>query len=161
MDQSISSNHLIRKYKNTDLDDVLCCWESAFRLAHTFIEETFIAKVRVDIPAIYLPNTETWVCVKEGKVVGFISLMGNEIAALFVDPKKHGLGIGQTLVNKACELRDEGLTVEVFKLNSLGRKFYSAYGFQYVSEYLFEDVGETVLQLKLSLNNDLDISGKS
>lgn len=149
MDQSISSNHLIRKYKNTDLDDVLCCWESAFRLAHSFMEETFIAKVRADIPAIYLPNTETWVCEQEGSVIGFISMMGNEIAALFVDPKTHGCGIGRALVDKACIMREGKITVEVFELNTIGRRFYTAYGFEYTDQYVFEDVNETVLKLTL------------
>ncbi|MFD2205673.1 GNAT family N-acetyltransferase [Kiloniella antarctica] len=150
MDHSISTSRLIRKYKNSDLDAVLKCWESAFRLAHPFIEEAFVAKVRVDIPALYIPNAETWVCEERDLVVGFISLMGNEIAALFVDPKKHGQGNGRALVDKACAIREGKITVEVFELNMIGRKFYKTYGFEYRDQYVFEDVGETVLKLTLN-----------
>ena len=75
--------------------------------------------------------------------------MGNEIAALFVDPKAHSRGIGRALVDKACALREGKLTVETFELNAIGRRFYEAYGFEYSDQYVFEDVGETVLKLTL------------
>ncbi len=150
MDTLNSSSRPIREYQDTDLNALLTAWEKAFRLAHPFMNDEFIAKVRTDIPTLYIPNTETLVCEQAGKVMGFISLMGNEIAALFVDPDWHGKGHGRGLVDKACTMREGDLTVEVFKANPIGRKFYQAYGFEYVSEYIFEGVDEIVLKLKFS-----------
>ena len=144
------TNLLIRQLQELDIPEIMSAWEKAFRLAHPFIEDAFIDKQKIDIPTLYIPNTETWVCEVQGSVVGFIALMGNEVAALFVDPVFHGKGIGRSLVNKAREIRDGDLSVDVFEENSIGRKFYAKYGFEYDSEYLFEDVGKLVLKLKLS-----------
>ena len=49
----------IRKYNNDDLDAVLSSWESAARLAHSFLEEDFLAQERKNLPDLYLPNAKT------------------------------------------------------------------------------------------------------
>ena len=106
----------IRQYRSTDLVAVLNSWESATRLAHQFMTDEFIAQERENTQNIYLPNTDTWVAEIEGKVVGFIALMGNEVGALFLQPNFHGLGVGRALMDKAQELHQQ-LEVEVFKAN--------------------------------------------
>jgi putative acetyltransferase len=104
---------------------------------------------RHNIPNIYLPNTETWVAEADSDVVGFISLIKNEVAAIFVDPEFQGQGIGLALMNKAKELRGD-LEVEVFKENPIGRKFYSSCGFNLLSESVHEETGNALLRLKHS-----------
>lgn len=42
-----------------------------------------------NIANVYLPNAGTWVWESDGRVVGFISLPGNEVGGIFVDPKFH------------------------------------------------------------------------
>ena len=100
---------------------------------------------------VYMPNTDTWVIEVEGSVAGFIALMGNEVGALFLQPKYHGRGAGKALMDKAQELHGD-LEVEVFKQNSIGRKFYSQYGFEYLEEKLHEPTGQQVLRLKFTAN---------
>jgi len=96
---------------------------------------------------MYLPNADTWVVEDEGKVVGFIALIGNEVGAIFVDPKCHGRGLGKALMDKAQSLHAR-LEVEVFKENHIGRNFYDRYGFKYLEEKVFETTGDKVLRLK-------------
>jgi putative acetyltransferase len=138
---------LIRQYVESDLDGVLSSWESASKIAHPFLKEEFLETERYNIPNVYLPNTDTWVAEVEGNVVGFIALMGNEVGALFLDPKFHGNGIGKSLMDKARELH-ETLEVEVFKANSIGREFYDRYGFKLLSESIHEPTSQEVLRLK-------------
>ena len=140
--------HIIRQYVESDLDGVLSSWESASKIAHPFLKEEFLETERYNIPNVYLPNTDTWVAEVEGKVVGFIALMGNEVGAIFLDPKFHGIGIGKSLMDKAQELH-ETLEVEVFKANSIGRKFYDRYGFELLSESIHEPTNQESLRLKL------------
>jgi len=141
--------HIIRKYNNEDLASVLSVWEKASQLAHSFLPEDFIAQERINLPNVYLPAADTWVTEFEGKVVGFISLIGNEVGGLFVDPAFHGIGLGRSLMNKARELHGD-LVVEVFEKNTIGREFYNKYGFSLKSRYHHKDSGFEMLKLTYS-----------
>ena len=140
---------VIREYQSADLRDLLDAWESASQLAHPFLSREFQAQERVNIQDIYLPNSETWVYEHAGRVVGFIALLGNEVGGLFVDAEHIGQGFGRALMDKARELREGPLTVEVFERNALGRKFYSRYGFAQFDEKVHAPTGENVLCLRL------------
>ncbi len=137
----------IRQYMVSDLDAVLNSWEVATRLAHPFMTDDFIAQEKINVAEIYMPNTDTWVAEFEGEVKGFIALMGNEVGAIFLQPDCHGKGIGKLLMDKAQGLHGD-LEVEVFKENSIGRRFYSRYGFELLEEKLHEPTGQQVLRLK-------------
>ena len=139
--------HVIRKYVESDLDGVLSSWESASKIAHPFLKEDFLETERYNIPNVYLPNTDTWVAEVNGKVVGFIALVGNEVGAIFLDPEFQGIGIGKSLMDKAQEIHGT-LEVEVFKANSIGRKFYDFYGFELLAESIHEPTSLSVLRLK-------------
>ncbi|WP_372768595.1 GNAT family N-acetyltransferase [Pseudoalteromonas sp.] len=141
----------IRQYKTTDLEFVLDSWEVATRLAHEFMTDEFIAQERKNIAEIYLPNTDTWVAEIDGEVKGFISLMGSEVGAIFLQPNYHGKGIGKALMDTAQELLGD-LEVEVFKANKIGRNFYSKYGFVFLEEKLHEPTGQQVLRMIFTAN---------
>ena len=141
----------IRHYDSSDLQAVLSSWEVATRLAHPFMTDEFIAQERNNVAEIYMPNTDTWVVEIDGKVEGFVALMGNEIGAIFLQPKYHGKGAGRALMDKAQQLHGD-LEVEVFKENSMGRKFYSKYGFELLEEKIHEPTGQQLLRLKFTAN---------
>jgi putative acetyltransferase len=147
-------NFNIRKYEDTDLNDILSCWENATRLAHPFLTDNFLESERQMIPDFYLPQSDTWVAEYNGEVIGFMSLItDNEVGALFVQPDYHGKGIGWALMDKARKLRDY-LEVQVFEANTIGRRFYSKYGFEPLSQYIHEETGNIMLRLKFSAKND-------
>jgi putative acetyltransferase len=145
----------IRPYKNSDLEAVLSSWETATRLAHPFMTDEFIAQERINVAEVYMPITDTWVVDIDGNIEGFIALMGNEVGAIFLQPKYHGKGAGKALMDKAQELHGD-LEVEVFKDNSIGRKFYSHYGFEQLEEKLHEPTGQQVLRLKFTANKHVN-----
>ncbi|MCH9651071.1 MAG: GNAT family N-acetyltransferase [Deltaproteobacteria bacterium] len=140
---------MIREYRSQDLEDLMAAWEAASALAHSFLSEEFQAQVREDIPKLYLPNSETWVAEQDGRVVGFISLLGNEVGAIFLQPNCHGKGLGRALMDKARELRGE-LEVEVFTANEIGRAFYAKYGFELVEKKAHPPTGLELLRLRLA-----------
>ena len=138
--------HIIRQYKETDLNGVLSSWENANRMAHPFLPNAFVDKVRHDIPSLYLPNADTWVAEVDGKVLGFIALIGNEVGAIFVEPDFHGTGLGKALMDKAHSLHST-LEVEVFEKNTIGRKFYNNYGFKEMLRKNHDETENMILRL--------------
>ena len=138
---------MIREYGPEDCEDLLNVWAQASDLAHSFLSDEFLRQERHNIPNVYLPNAETWVWEAQGRVVGFISLLGNEVGALFVEPERHRSGIGRALLEHAGTLRGE-LEVEVFERNQIGRAFYTKMGFEYMHQSLHEPTGFQVLRLR-------------
>lgn len=112
---------------------------------------------RRDIAEKYLPVAETYVYERDGVVVGFISLLGNEVGGLFVTPKCHGQGIGRALMDWARGTRDH-LELDVFEANEIGRAFYEAYGFGIVGERFDEITGQSVLRLRLPSQTAHDLT---
>lgn len=141
---------MIRAYQEQDLESVLAVWYSASQVAHPFLDEDFFAQERQNIATMYIPNAETWVYELDDIVVGFVSLIGNEVGGLFVDAEHQRQGIGHSLMDKARSIRDD-LMLDVFKDNLVGRRFYEKYGFVQVGEHLHEATGH--LQLRLQLTN--------
>lgn len=81
---------MIRAYQSTDLEELVCVWEAASALAHPFLPREFMELERKDIAHVHLPHADTWVWDVDGRVVGFVALLGREVGALFVDPRFHG-----------------------------------------------------------------------
>lgn len=139
---------MIRKYKETDLPELLETWAAASAIAHPFLTEEFLASERENIPNLYLPNADTWVFEADGQIVGFIALIGDEVGAVFVHPSHQRKGVGSVLMDEAKERREE-LEVEVFVDNTIGREFYAKYGFERLEEKVHEQTGFGLLRLRL------------
>ena len=143
----IKDNSMIRKYQVSDTETIINVWLEASELAHPFLSEAFIEKEKENIRKVYLPNTETWVYQLSDEVVGFISMIGNEVGAIFLKPAFHGRGIGLQLMNQVAQLHDT-LEVEVFEKNEIGRAFYKKYGFKEIKKHIHEETGFKLLRLK-------------
>ena len=138
---------MIRTYHPDDTVHIIDVWYKASAVAHPFLTPEFLEKEAKNIREIYLPNTKTHVWDKEGQLAGFISMIDNEVGAIFVHPENHGEGIGTKLMDTVATLHNE-LTVEVFTENKIGRKFYSGYGFKEIKRHLHEETGnELILML--------------
>jgi putative acetyltransferase len=139
---------MIRPYIDEDLGGLLDVWYRASLIAHSFLSEEFFETERRLIAERWLPIAETMVYETSGRVVGFLALIGNEVGAIFVDPDSQGRGIGRALMDAARDSRPF-LELDVFEANSIGRRFYDAYGFEFVNRHVNEAVGEPELRLRL------------
>jgi putative acetyltransferase len=138
---------VIRKYCHDDCDEVLDVWAAASAVAHRFLRCDFLERERHDIRNLHLRTADTWVWIDADRVVGFLSLVGNEVGALFVDPRRQRSGIGRALVDHARALRGE-LEVDVFAANTIGRAFYAKYGFVPLRQRVHEPTGQEVIRLR-------------
>ena len=138
---------MLREYTDDDLDELLDVWHRASLVAHSFFSEDFLEVERRQIADHWLPLADTMVYETEGRVVGFLALIGNEVGAVFVDPDRQGHGIGRALMENARDRRPF-LELNVFEANSIGRRFYDAYGFEFVSRHVHEATSQPELRLR-------------
>lgn len=146
---------MIREYAEADSDAIIDVWLAASLAATPFLSQEFLAKEREDIRTTWLPRAETCVFEAEGIVVGFLSLVGNEVGAIFVHPDYQGHGIGQAMMNRAVGSRGE-LFLDVFEDNKVGRRFYDRYGFKFEYKHVHEQSGH--MQLRLSFKPSGNVS---
>ncbi|MAK60175.1 MAG: GNAT family N-acetyltransferase [Ponticaulis sp.] len=137
---------MIRPYNPVDTDALVTIWRDATALAHPFLNDDFVSSEADNLRNIYLPNADTWVLAANNRLLGFISMIGDEIGGLFLDPERHGRGFGRALVDHVAATRDE-LTVEVFEQNAIGRRFYDRYGFVELSRYHHEPSGQLTIRM--------------
>jgi len=139
---------MIRPCTSGDIEELLDVWYRASLIAHRFLTEEFFEDERTEIVERWLPSAETNVYEADGRVVGFIALIGNEVGAIFVDPDHQGRGIGRVLMDHARRSRPF-LELDVFEANGIGRRFYDAYGFQVVDRHVNDRTGHFELRLRL------------
>lgn len=140
---------MIRKYKVEDTAALEAAWRAATRIAHPFLDQSFVEQEADMLRRVYLPHSETWVIETEGDPVGFITLNGDEIGGLFLDPPCHGKGLGRALVDHAIALKGP-MWLEVFEKNLAGRRFYDRYGFIETSRSIHDATGEMLLKVSFS-----------
>ena len=138
---------MIRPYQDNDVQDLLRVWEAANAVAHPFLPAAFVEAEKGRIVELYLPNTETWVATRDGSLTGFIAMAGDEIGGLFVDPNSQRQGIGRSLVMAMAKPR-EALEVEVFVKNSIGRSFYTSFGFRELKRHTHEETQEQLIRMR-------------
>ncbi|WP_286266978.1 N-acetyltransferase [Thalassotalea atypica] len=124
---------MIRKCSTDDIEIILSIWLSASVKAHDFIDADFWASQVSNMREIYLPASETYVFEQDSKIVGFYSLHENILAAIFVDIRSQGHGIGKALLAHAQTIRSP-LSLSVYKENTASYEFYLSQGFLVISE---------------------------
>lgn len=139
---------MIRPFVDEDLAELLDVWYRASLISHSFLSEEFFETERELIAAEWLPHSETTVYELDGRVVGFLSLVGNEVGGIFVDPDYQRRGIGRALMDGARKAR-EFLELDVFEANGTARRFYQAYGFELRDRHINPDTGYPELRLRL------------
>ena len=139
---------MIRPYTADDLDELLDVWYQASLIAHSFLSEEFLTEERQRVAEHWLPLAEMTVYETDGRVVGFLALIGNEVGAVFVDPAYQGRGIGRALMDRARESRPF-LELDVLEANAIGRRFYELYGFHVVGRHIGQATGQPELRRRL------------
>lgn len=86
-------------------------------------------QVREYFRLIVLRAQDVWVVESSGAVVALLSLYGEWIEHLYVDPDRCGTGLGTQLLALAKQERPGGLRLWTFEANTGARRFYERHGF--------------------------------
>ena len=89
-------------------------------------------EVRVWVRNVLLRRGETWIARLNGTVVGFVTLIGDDLDQLYLMPGHYRRGIGSQLLAKAKERSPGRLHLFTFQRNKRARAFYQKHGFRIV-----------------------------
>ncbi len=129
-----------------DLDDIMKLWFESNLQAHDFISKDYWMFHFEEVKTM-MPQAELFVWKNERKILGFLGLMGNYIAGIFVDEKYRSQGIGKMLLDDIKEIQDE-LVLHVYEKNKSALGFYRREGFQILGEQREEETGEKEYLMK-------------
>jgi putative acetyltransferase len=131
----------IRSNKKTEIDKLVEIWYKGSLIAHDFIDKDYWKSQQMEMEKKYIPISETYVISNEKDVVGFVSMVDNYLAALFIDVKHQGGGYGKGLLNFIKSQR-ENIQLKVYKKNNKAVDFYLKNGFLIKEELLDEQTSE-------------------
>ena len=142
---------MIRRMGKGDLDAVAAIWLDANREAHDFIpaaywlghfEEVRTALARAEhdlgLPITAEPRAE---------ISGFIGLLGDYIAGIFVRREARSGGVGRQLLDHVKTSRGQ-LRLQVYRKNLRAAAFYRREGFRVLEEGVDPETGEAELLME-------------
>ncbi|WP_445404940.1 N-acetyltransferase [Acinetobacter vivianii] len=125
----------IRKATSNDFNELTKIWLQASIKAHHFIPASYWESNTTKMQEIYLPMSEVYIAEDTINIYGFIALVEDTVAALFVSPEHQAKGIGKQLISYAQDMRSR-LELNVYQENKNSVKFYLASGFRIINEGL-------------------------
>jgi len=132
----------IRKLNKNDIEAVVELWYKTSIVAHDFIPEGYWMQNKKAMASIYLPNSETYLAIDNERIVGFIAMTENYLAAIFVDNEMQGNGIGKNLLNFIKDKR-KTIRLKAYGKNAKTIDFYKSQGFCIIAEQEEEETGES------------------
>ncbi|WP_134699333.1 N-acetyltransferase [Ammoniphilus sp. YIM 78166] len=133
---------MIRPFKNEDMDPVLEIWLNGSLQAHEFIDSSYWHAAKTQMKNEYIPLSDTYVITEDAKhVLGFVSMVGDYLAALFIDCAQQNKGYGKRLLDFMKE-KHERLELKVYQKNTSAVEFYLRNGFEITGESIDESTLE-------------------
>jgi len=119
----------IRQSRISDQERVFDIWRNAVDSTHHFLTSDDRRDIEIEVRE-FLPQVSLWLAVDDSDgPMGFMLLAGGHMEALFVDPSRHGLGVGRALIQHALSISPT-ITTEVNEQNTRALSFYLHMGFE-------------------------------
>lgn len=131
---------MIREAQSGDLDRLMQLWLTTNLEAHSFVPADYWTG-NFEAVAGMLPEAMIYVYEDSDGIQGFVGLMENYIAGIFVSSAAQSMGIGKRLLERAKEGREE-LSLHVYQKNARAVDFYRREGFVVECEGMDEENGE-------------------
>ncbi len=131
---------MIKKFKNDEIDQIANLWLETNISTHNFINENYW-RAQFDNVKEMLPQTELFIYEEDEELQGFVGVIDNYIAGIFVSKNIQSKGIGKSLLDHIKTLRNE-LSLSVYKKNERAVKFYIREGFEIKEQKVDENTSE-------------------
>ena len=123
---------MIREFQISDTQIVMQLWLVGYEYAHSFIAKEYW-KANFEEVEKQLLKADIFVYDLNGEIKGFIGLMDEYIAGIFVDKAYRSQGIGRQLLEYVKQLHST-LSLNVYQKNERALRFYRENGFTIVSK---------------------------
>lgn len=143
---------MIRKFEINDLGMVMKIWLDTNIKAHDFIHASYWQK-NYELVKEMLPNATIFVYEDNKEIQGFIGLMGNYIAGIFIDSNSQSRGIGKALLNYVKENNSQ-LMLQVYKNNVRAVDFYLRENFIVLKDQIDKNTDQ--VELVMNWQNEHD-----
>jgi GNAT superfamily N-acetyltransferase len=130
----LSDDLLVRSLEPSDTDQAAAVWWRSRHAEGSQLPPAIHSAEQVAtwFADVLLPDGETWVAVDDDRIVAVLTLDGDDLDQLYVDPGAAGQGIGSVLVDLAKDLRPGGLALWTFQTNIRAQSFYRRHDFHEV-----------------------------
>ncbi|MEO2050129.1 MAG: GNAT family N-acetyltransferase [Allomuricauda sp.] len=137
--------------QKSEYETLVDLWEASVRATHHFLKEEDIHYFRPLILNTYLDAVELR-CARnmQGKILGFLGVVEQNLEMLFIHPENRGMGIGKKLLDYAIiALQVEKVDVNEQNEQALG--FYLKHRFEVVGRSALDGSGKPypILHMKL------------
>lgn len=136
----------IRKMVNSDFGRIMQIWLDSNVNVHSFIPADYWYNQYDNVKRL-IPDAEVYVCEKGSEIVGFVGLVAQYVAGLFVDSAYRSQKIGKQLLDYAKSCKSH-LELHVYKKNCRAIQFYTREGFVNVGESIDDDTGEPEILMR-------------
>ncbi|MDT2639465.1 GNAT family N-acetyltransferase [Enterococcus dongliensis] len=125
---------LIEHLDSSDLETISQIWLMSNLDTHDFIEKEYWLNNYSFVKKAFSSAT-IYVYYSDNKIVGFLGIINEYIAGIFILQDYRSLGIGTQLL-KTIQSTHTKLTLDVYQKNTLALKFYQKNGFHIQQEKL-------------------------
>ena len=120
---------MLRQSRPEDMEEIVEIWLLASLQAHDFVDASCWWQAQEELRTRYLDHARIWVFEERRDLLGFMALVDDYLAALFVRPDRQGRGVGHALLQEARS-RCAELHTRVFVENGPAVRFYRRHGFE-------------------------------
>ncbi|MGN1079130.1 MAG: GNAT family N-acetyltransferase [Alphaproteobacteria bacterium] len=128
---------MIRLSRASEIDDIMTLWLEANLQAHDFVPKEYWLSHYDEVKTEIAKGV--FVYEQDGRIFGFIGLIGNYVAGLFVRTDKRRVGIGTSLI-EFCKEQNPILELHVFEKNTGAVSFYEKNEFKKIHICLAEEI---------------------
>src|SRR6266516_5945760 len=118
---------MIRRAKPADVDEIAALFRRSYGTL-TFLPTLHTPEEDRAHFANVVSEQDAWVDEEDGRLLGFVSLKGDEGSFLYVAPEAHGRGVGSRLFEQVQRERPDGFWFWAFQKNDRARSFYEHRG---------------------------------
>ncbi|WP_438496066.1 N-acetyltransferase [Paenibacillus sp. IHBB 3054] len=131
----------IELHKQSDIDTLTDIWYRGSIQAHDFIDQEYWLSQKTEMRDKYIPMSDTYVIYNQAEIVGFVSMVEDYLAALFIDTSYQKNGYGKELIN-FIKIQKSKITLKVYKENTSATHFYKKNGFTIKETLLDENTNQ-------------------
>lgn len=136
---------MVRDFRAEDLNRIMELWLETNIQAHDFIEKSYWQNHFDEVMEI-LPKASVYVYEDKGSIEGFIGLMNNYIAGIFISKNNQSRGIGRQLLHHVKGNHNE-LSLKVYEKNQRAVNFYLREGFLVTEKQVDRENGEVEYEM--------------